>query len=139
MRVDWKQVWGKYSFETSAEERYEIESLVEEQLKGASPKHNQFIATYVKAFQAKFGENTRPELSGKEIGQIKTLIKTRTLERACDLIQVYLLMDDPWFQKKCYDFSTFMANIQKVSLALDTGRQSISGGTDIAKILESGK
>ena len=43
------------------------------------------------------------------------------LDRACDLIQVYLQMDDPWFVTKCHDFTTFVSNIQKVSLALDTG------------------
>jgi len=83
----------------------------------------QFIGAYVKAFQARYGENVRPDLSGKVQGQIKTLLKTTPIERACQLIQVYLQMDTPWFKTKGHDISTFISNLNPIGIALDTGEQ----------------
>lgn len=87
-----------------------------------------FIGVYVKAFQKKFpadrgGQMPRPYLGGKVQGQIKQFLAEVPFQRACELIQVYLQMDDPWFEKKAFDFTTFKENLQKISLALDTGRQ----------------
>lgn len=100
-------------------------------------KIGEFIGAYVAAFQKKFGEGVRPDLSGKTQGQIKTLLKDYGLDKAVQMIQVYLQMPDPWFQKKCYDFGTFMQNLQKVSLALQTGNESPNEPkTDIEAILK---
>jgi hypothetical protein len=93
----------------------------------------QFIATYVKAWQQRFGEKTRPALHGRTQGQIKALLKSVPLERACELIQVYFQMDEPWFKTKGYDFGSFIENLDKVGLALDTG-QSQPGGINWAKV-----
>lgn len=84
-----------------------------------------FISVYVKAFKSRYGD-TRPDLGGKVRGQIKNLIKDVGLNRACDLIQVFLQMEDPWFITKCHDFTTFMTNVQKIGIALDTGKKDPS-------------
>jgi hypothetical protein len=81
-----------------------------------------FIGTYVRAYQAKHGEKARPDLRGKVQGQIKSLLKEVPLQRACDLIQTYCQMSDSWFLTKAHDFPTFMENLGKVGLALDTGK-----------------
>ena len=88
-----------------------------------------FIARYVKAYQSRYGPKARPSLQGKTQGQIKRFLSETPFDRACNLIEVYCQMDDPWFKKKCHDFSTFVENLNKVSLALDTGRDPGSGPT----------
>lgn len=87
---------------------------------GSTNRSADFIGIYVKAFQKRY-PGSRPEISGKVLGQIKTFLKDRTFERSCDLIQAYFQMEDPWFLKKAHDFSTFLSNIQKISTSLDMG------------------
>jgi hypothetical protein len=82
-----------------------------------------FIATYIKAFQNRYGAQARPDVGGKVQGQIKTLLKDISIERACALAQVYLQMDNAWFKTKGYDIGTFMQNINPISIALDTGSE----------------
>jgi hypothetical protein len=83
-----------------------------------------FISQYVKAYQRRYTQKARPVLSGKVQGQIKRFVAEHPLERACELIQVYLQMPDPWFETKAHDFTTFLENLNKVGLALDTGKQN---------------
>lgn len=81
----------------------------------------QFIGVYVKAFQKKF-PGSRPVLTGKVRGQIKNFLKDHSIERASDMIQVFFQMEDKWFETKNYDFTTFMENLQKIYISLDTGK-----------------
>lgn len=94
----------------------------------------EFVKIYVEAFKKKYGENTRPSLDGKVLGLIKTLLKTTPLDRAKNLIAVYFQMDDKWFETKNHDFVTFMSNLDKIGVALDTGLRS--GGIDWSKVFE---
>lgn len=80
-----------------------------------------FIGVYVAAYQARYGEAARPDLRGKVQGEIKRFLAEHSLERACDMIQTYCAMSDQWFITKAHDFSTFLANLSKVGLKLDTG------------------
>ncbi len=82
-----------------------------------------FIGRYVEAYQRRYG--VRPELNdGKIQGQISKFVQAQPLERAMNLIETYLQMDEPWFITKAHDFITFKENLQKVGLALDSGRDS---------------
>jgi len=81
-----------------------------------------FIARYVKAYQARYGAKARPDLRGKTQGQIRDFLDEVPLERACLLIETYCAMNDQWFITKAHDFGTFIANVGKVGLRLDTGR-----------------
>lgn len=81
-----------------------------------------FIGTYVKAYQKRYGE-TRPDLSSKIQGQIKSFLKNTSIDRACNLIEVYLQMEVPWFKTKCHDFITFSQNLNPIGIALDTGQE----------------
>jgi hypothetical protein len=81
-----------------------------------------FIARYAKAFQAKYGDKSRPSLTGKDQGNIKRFLSETNLDRACDLIETYCQMNDAWFLTKGHDFGTFIENLSKVGLALDTGK-----------------
>jgi hypothetical protein len=84
----------------------------------------EFIGTYVRAYGRRYGEKARPEClqDNKIIGQIRNFLTNRSLARACDLIQVYLQMDDPWFVKHGHDFITFTQKINQIGLALHNGR-----------------
>lgn len=93
------------------------------------------ISKYVDAFRRRYGEKTRPEITGKTAGQVGALLKSIPLARAIQLIQVYLQMDDPWFETKHHDFGTFVENLTKVGVALDTGKAP--GGVDWSKVFGS--
>lgn len=82
-----------------------------------------FVGTYVKAYRKRYGEKARPDLGGKTQGGIKRLLADYPIDRACEMIQVFLQMDDPWFVTKAHDFETFAQNLTKVGLALDTGKE----------------
>lgn len=82
-----------------------------------------FIGRYVNAYQKKFGQDARPDLRGKVQGQIKRFVSETPLDRAVALIEQYLEMNDYWFTTKAYDFGTFVENLSKVGLALDTGKR----------------
>jgi hypothetical protein len=82
-----------------------------------------FITKYVQAYQKRYGEKARPDLRGKVQGQIKRFVQETPTERAINLIEVFCQMDDPWFKTKAHDFGTFLENLSKIGLALDTGQQ----------------
>lgn len=104
--------------------------------KEPDPKIGKFIGVYVKSFQDKYppkegGTPPRPDLRGKILGQIKRYLDEIPIDRACDLIQAYYQMDDPWFKTKCHDFGTFIENQNKISLALDRGEDGSQPGSHI--------
>lgn len=81
--------------------------------------YSRLISEYVKAYQARY--KARPPIDGKTQGLVKNILSTIPEDQACDLVQAFLQMNDPWFVKKAHDFSTFYANLTKVSVALQTG------------------
>lgn len=91
-----------------------------------------FMGTYVTAFQKRYGSKTRPAITGKILGEVKRFLQFTSIERACDLIEVYFQMDDKWFETKNHDFTTFTNNLDKIGVALDTGQQS--NGIDWSKV-----
>lgn len=100
---------------------------------------NVLIAEYVKAYQKRYGSKTRPDVSGKVQGEMGRLLQDLPLDRIVELIQVYLQMDDRWFLTKAHDFTTFVGNINKISLALDTGQNPDSKITNWDEVFKEGK
>lgn len=83
-----------------------------------------FIAAYARAYDRKYtrdGKKARPSLGGKVQGQIRRFVEETPIERACALIETYLSMNDQWFLTKAHDFGTFLENLSKIGLKLDTG------------------
>lgn len=99
---------------------------------------SEFIAEFIRTHQNRFGEGSRPELGGRVLGMIKNLLNDQPLGRMKQLIQTYYQMEDPWFQKKGYDFGTFYSNIQKVSIALDTGTTSNLSHINWSQVFKEG-
>ena len=81
-----------------------------------------FISNYISFYQDRYGAKARPALTGKVQGQIKRFLAETPIERACSLIEAYLKMNDQWFITKAHDFGTFIENLSKIGLALDTGK-----------------
>lgn len=77
------------------------------------------VATYAACFKKRYKAN--PAVTGKDIGILKALNKNIGTERLAGLIQVYLQMSDPWFEKKRHDIYTFNTSIQKIVVASQTG------------------
>lgn len=96
----------------------------------------EFIATMVDAYQKKY--RVRPVLDGPTLGAVNRLLKTMPLRQASDLYQVYLQIDDDWFCKKSHDFATFMANLQKVAVALGTGKNPAHQKSTLEQLRELG-
>lgn len=84
-----------------------------------------FIVTYIRAYQKRYGEKCRPDLGGKAQGIIKSVLKDIPLDRANQLIQVYLQMDTKWFVTKAHDLVTFKENLNVIGNALDTGTDAV--------------
>lgn len=97
-----------------------------------NPDVGNFVGAYVKVFQGRYGDKTRPDLSGKVQGQIKRFLVDHPVERAINLIQVYFQIDDKWFETKHHDFTTFIENLNKIGVALDTGQRP--GGINWDKV-----
>lgn len=82
-----------------------------------------FIGRYRAAFQRRYGKTAKLDMHGKTLGRIGHLLRDVPLDRACQLIERYCEMSDQWFITKGHDFETFMENLSKVGISLDTGKQ----------------
>lgn len=87
-------------------------------LKGSS--NSRLIAKYKTAYKARY--NAYPVIDVKTQGLVKTILRSMSEEQACDMVQAFVQMNDPWFVKKAHDFPTFYENLTKVSMALQTGQ-----------------
>lgn len=85
--------------------------------KGSSS--SRLIGEYIKAYQGRY--KARPVIDGRTQGLVKKILTAIPEDQACDMIQVFLQMNDPWFVKKAHDFPTFYENMTKVSMSLQTG------------------
>jgi hypothetical protein len=101
------------------------EQLVIEAIESMSVGHQM---AYFEAYQKRYGEKCRPDVGGKIQGVVKALLRDIPLNRACDLVQVYLQMDTKWFITKAHDIVTFKENLNVIGNALDTGKNP--GGVD---------
>lgn len=86
--------------------------------KGSS--NSRLIAEYIKAYQGRY--KARPVIDGRTQGLVKKILSAVSEDQACDLVQAFLQMNDPWFVKKAHDFPTFYENLTKISMALQTGQ-----------------
>lgn len=77
------------------------------------------LGAYALAFKNRYGAN--PTLRGKDAGAALRLLKDIAEERLSQMVQVYVQMDDKWFLTRKHDFDTFEKNINKISVALQTG------------------
>jgi hypothetical protein len=84
-------------------------------------KMAKFIKTYAEVFNAKY--KTNPVITGKQVGLVKTILKSMSADKACELVQVYLQMTEKWFETKSHDIETFYGNLQKISVAAANGSE----------------
>jgi hypothetical protein len=70
------------------------------------------VKVYCDEWKAKNGKS--PDIRGKDAGQLNQLAKDLGAERACALIRIYFSMPDPFFIKRGYDCSTFLANLSAI-------------------------
>jgi hypothetical protein len=91
--------------------------------KGSS--NSKLIGEYIKAYQGRY--KARPVIDGRTQGLVKKILTTVPEDQACDMVQAFVQMNDPWFIKKAHDFPTFYENLTKVSLALQTGEDHGAG------------
>jgi len=85
--------------------------------KGSSS--SRLIGEYAKAYKARY--NASPVIDGPTQGSVKRILKSVSEQKAIDLVQAYLQMNEPWFVTKAHDFITFEKNLTKIGLALQKG------------------
>ncbi|HMX98738.1 MAG TPA: hypothetical protein PK473_03105 [Nitrosomonas sp.] len=117
----------------SKREKIKIEEVLpvkkeEQSLAFARDSTNLLIRAYCDAFKLKY--KTNPPIDGKTVGLAKNLLKHISLERAQNLIQVYLQMEDSWFKNKHHDFVTFTQNLNKIQVAMNNGKETKEGDID---------
>jgi hypothetical protein len=81
----------------------------------------QFIAAYCDAFKAR--EGFSPPIRGKDSAAAKRIVATLGLEKAVRYVSAYFAINDSYFIAKQYDLVTFEANLNKVAVAAETGKQ----------------
>lgn len=92
--------------------------------KSGSP-NSRLIVEYIKAYQLRY--KARPIIDKRTQGLVKTILKAVPEDQACEMVQAFVQMNDPWFIKKAHDFPTFYENLTKVSMALQTGQDHGAG------------
>ena len=80
------------------------------------------VKTYCAAFKEKYG--AQPHIEPKHLGLIKTQLKAHSVEKLCEMVQVFLQMQNPFFQKRKHDLTTFCSNLNEISVARQTGVDS---------------
>lgn len=100
-------------------------------------KVRELIAAYCEAFKSRYGEN--PVIDGKTQGLARQMARHVPLEKAKQLVQVYVQMQDSWFVTKHHDFATFAQNISKVAVAAARGEnRKTADTTDWNKVFQGG-
>ncbi len=97
-------------------------------------KAKEVIAAYCLAFKDRYSGST-PTIDPKDIGQLQRLCKVYSGGRLVNLVQVYVQMKDPFFEKRKHDLGTFIQNINKVGVAMQTGIDD--GASDLEKFMHS--
>jgi hypothetical protein len=87
----------------------------------AKPNAGAFIGTYCRAWKERY--DARPEITGKEQGIAKRLSGSIGTERASELVESFIRMNDAWFLTKRHDLATFDQNLNAVVQFHDTGKQ----------------
>ncbi len=103
----------------------ELKDLQKEKIKR---KANIVIGLYAEAFK-KF-RGGQPTIDPKDIGQLMRLLDHHSEEKLGRMVQVYVQMKDPYFEKREFDLGTFIHNINKVGLAMQTGNDNDASDFD---------
>lgn len=86
----------------------------------ASESVREFIARYCEEFRNRYGSN--PDITGKDAGIAKRLVKDLGIARALALARAYVEMNDSFFLTKRHDLVTFESNLKAIAVKLDTGQ-----------------
>lgn len=77
------------------------------------------VKAYCDAFKARYG--AFPIVEGKTLGLSRYVLQAVSLDRAQDLVQAFLQMDDKYFITMHHSFSCFVQSLSKVAVALAFG------------------
>jgi hypothetical protein len=90
--------------------------------KSDAQKASRLMAAYINAYKARYSSRPACVDDRKTWGRVTQFVKDRPIETCEHLVQVYLQLDDPWFNLKFHDLETFFQNVNKVSTALQSGK-----------------
>lgn len=81
---------------------------------------NELIDAYFLAIEKVHGR--KATFLPEDARRASAVVKALGLERAIELVRVYVQMKTPWFRTKAYDFMTFYNSLGVIQEQLDTGR-----------------
>lgn len=76
-------------------------------------------AHYCEVWKLKY--KTNPAYDAKGSKNLKSFCEKNGLDKTKELLTTYLQMNDQWFLTKTHDITTFLSNLNKVTLFLETG------------------
>lgn len=77
------------------------------------------VAIYAACFKARYKCN--PTITKRDTGALRRMLKSLGVNKLKTLLQVYVQMNDPWFEKKFHDIHTFEGNLSKIGVSTVTG------------------
>lgn len=83
-------------------------------------KTQSIIATYCELFKTKYGSTA--EINGKQAGMLGALVKSRSLEKATNLLENYFSLPDAYLVQRCHPVEMIHANMNRITVFRDTGR-----------------
>lgn len=88
---------------------------------GRKSEWSEYVESYFKHYEEAY--DTKALFTAKERGQLIHISKALTSEEFDKLFQVYLQMEDDWFQLQNHSLGVFYQNMQKVVNTAYAGRE----------------
>lgn len=110
---------SSFSFSNSikhSEAKASVETTPENEI---GNEHSRSIAAFVSTWKNRY--DSKYPLTGKDIGIIKSLVKSLGEKRLGEIIAAYFKMPDAWITSKRHDLATLNANLSKIAAFADTG------------------
>jgi len=83
-------------------------------------KTQKIIAAYCELFKSRYG--SRAELNGKQSGMLASLVKSRSLDAAQNLLENYFALPDAYLVQRCHPVELIHTNMNRITVFRDTGR-----------------
>lgn len=120
----------QYGRSTAATEQESVSSAKPRLTRSKSPSKaselsslvNKAIRIYCELWKNRYQSERSPDVRGKDVGILKSVVKDLGFDRTEKLLRAYLEMPDSWFVTKRHDLPTFSANMNSVALFADSGR-----------------
>lgn len=86
-----------------------------------------FVKRYAELLKLAFGDKWTIPVDKATVGKIRNYLRDKSLDRCLELLEIYFAIKEPYFEKRAYDFSTFLASQNRLHLAHQSGFDHCKG------------